>query len=312
MAAWTDGYPFRESLVVDPGSRSLPDTIASIASSPLSQAETTAILRQYSLETAAHDAYVRFFQLYALPAFDAAAREELAHADAVRLLAVRYGLSLPAGYGEYQGAYDNFRTQGEAGPKEALEAAARMEEFVIDQLSNSIRMTDNSDVATVFSEIGDASFAHLRTSLRAIVARDATTAVSAAGYLSLEDALSAPAFHGRLVSRLRLAAENAVSGTGSAPYGPSAQGLGPSSDRPYAGWENRYHSSVQRQLRDAVEKKYGPKLRSMGRYSLQETLARVDAAIEALEDRALSDAEKERLLNAYQTLRAYVVELLNR
>lgn len=246
--------------------------------------------------------YVRFYQLYGISVFDSAARAKQEHADAVRLLVTRYGLSLPAGYGEYQGIYDTIRTQGEVGAREALESSVRIEEYLIDQLSNSIKMTDSSDVATVFAFVGDASFGQLRTHLRTIIARDSITNVSAEGYLSLQDVLSAPNFRGRLVERLRKAAETPPCGQCSCPTDGSS----------YVGWENRYHSEVQRQYRNAVENKYGPRLRNMGRYSLQAMLARVDAAIEDLDYRDLSAVEKEKQLNAYLALREYVIRLLGK
>ncbi|MDD3646436.1 MAG: DUF2202 domain-containing protein [Candidatus Gracilibacteria bacterium] len=161
--------------------------IADIEPSDLSDFEAERLTYQYSEEMVARDAYNYLYELYGIQTFKNIALSEAQHMEAVKILLDRYGLDAPNGYGELQDEFDNLKAEGEKGLKEALEVGAKIEMLDIDDIVKTIKSTDNDDIKAIFTNIGGASYNHLRGFLNALSNNGYETDLDYSDYLSEED-----------------------------------------------------------------------------------------------------------------------------
>lgn len=89
------------------------ELLASIPTSPLSEAEKLALSYGYSEEMVARDAYNYFYSLYKIETFQRIATSEQQHMDAVKTLLDRYSLPIPTGYGTLESTFDTLKAEGE-------------------------------------------------------------------------------------------------------------------------------------------------------------------------------------------------------
>lgn len=86
--------------------------------------------------------------------------------------------------------------------KEALEVGLKIEMLDIKDISDTIKTTNNEDVKLVFTNIGGASYNHLRGFARQIDMNGFTTAIDFSTYLSAADVASKGSLKYKLTDRL--------------------------------------------------------------------------------------------------------------
>jgi hypothetical protein len=142
--------------------------IANIPASDLTDKEEEILIYGYEEERLARDVYNYLADLYPdEEVFSKIASSEQKHMDSVEVLLDRYNMDVPTGYGDLQSTVDALKTQGEKSLKDALEVGLQIEVLDIEDIEDAILNTDNDDFKVVFTNIGGASYNHMRSFLKA-------------------------------------------------------------------------------------------------------------------------------------------------
>ena len=135
----------------------------------LSAEETAALLYMREEEKLAHDVYITLYEQWGLPLFQNISRSEQAHADSIKTLIDRYGLTDPASstVGVFtdpalQALYTDLVARGSQSLAEALKVGAAIEEIDILDLQADLAQADNADIVQVFNNLLKGSYNHLR------------------------------------------------------------------------------------------------------------------------------------------------------
>ena len=163
------------------------EMLADIPSSDLSDKEKEILSYGYSEEMLARDVYNYLYELYSEEVFKKIAASEQKHMDAVQVLLDRYDLDTPTWYGDLQSTYNVLKDKGEEWLKEALEVGIQIEILDIKDIEDAILNTDNDDFKIVFTNIGWASYNHLRWFIKALDNNDLDTNIDYSDYLSTTD-----------------------------------------------------------------------------------------------------------------------------
>ncbi len=138
----------------------------------LSAAAHAALLFQIDEERMAHDLYVAFGEAWDLRPFRNIAAAETRHAAALKALAERAGVTVPAATpgtyatAEVQARYDALLAQGQISAMEALQASAFVEEQDIVDLRALAATTDSPDLESVVAALETGSTHHLNAFVR--------------------------------------------------------------------------------------------------------------------------------------------------
>lgn len=135
---------------------------------PLSQAESDALLYVREEEKLAHDVYVFLYNKWNLPVFQNIANSEQTHTDAIKTLITRYGLQDPAlaAVGKFtdpdlQKLYEDLTKQGSISIAEALKVGGAVEEIDILDLQQHLTEITHADLRQVFQNLLNGSYNHL-------------------------------------------------------------------------------------------------------------------------------------------------------
>lgn len=136
--------------------------------------ESKELLYMREEEKMAHDFYSLMYEKWGLRPFGNIKEAEARHMQAVKTLLDRYSISDPVTTSEYgifssekiKGLYDNFLKQGNLSAKDALLAAAELEEVDIVDLKKGIKESDNDDIRFVYDNLVRGSENHLRAFVR--------------------------------------------------------------------------------------------------------------------------------------------------
>ena len=135
----------------------------------LSDAEIESLMKMREEEKFAHDVYLKFYELWDQPVFQNIANSEEAHTSAVLNLINGYELDDPAleGEGEFSNPdfaalYTSLVAEGAESLEAALRAGAFIEEYDIADLIELLSVTENEDVARVYTNLLNGSESHLR------------------------------------------------------------------------------------------------------------------------------------------------------
>lgn len=162
-----------------------PDSfISNIEKSDLSSSEEQSLYYQYSEEKLAHDIYTYFYELYWTQVFSNIASSESKHMEAVKVLLDRYDLEIPTTYWELQDTYDALKAEWEKLLQSALEVWVTIEMLDIEDIVDTIKETDNDDIKLVFTNIGWASYNHLRWFLNTLSMNNLETDIDFSYYLT--------------------------------------------------------------------------------------------------------------------------------
>ncbi|USN59292.1 MAG: DUF2202 domain-containing protein [Candidatus Peribacteria bacterium] len=153
----------------------------------LSEAEKEMLYYGYSEELLAHDMYLYFYELYGTPTFKNIADSEQEHMTAVKTLLDRYELDIPTDYGELTDEFAALKAEGEESLLKALEVGVKIELLDIEDIAQTIRTTDNDDFRIIFTNIGGASYNHLRGFLTAINNAGLETEIDYSDYITDEE-----------------------------------------------------------------------------------------------------------------------------
>lgn len=181
------------------------DMIADIPASDLSDKEKEILSYGYSEELLARDVYNYLYELYGEEIFSRIADSEQKHMEAVEVLLDRYELDIPSGYGDLQSTYEALIAEWEKGLKEALEVGLQIEILDIEDIEEAIKETDNDDFKIVFTNIGGASFNHMKAFVNALNDNNLTTDIETWEFLSADDLESRWPLKYKLAERLEVA-----------------------------------------------------------------------------------------------------------
>lgn len=166
------------------------EMLENIALQDLSDDEREMLYYGYSEELLARDMYNYFYELYWVETFKNIADSETKHMEAVKVLLDRYELDSPSDYGELVDEFDALKTEWEKWLKEALEVGLKIEILDIEDISETIKSTDNDDFKIIFTRIWGASYNHMRWFLKALTNNSLETDIDYSDYLSSEDLAS--------------------------------------------------------------------------------------------------------------------------
>lgn len=177
--------------------------LTTIPVATLSEAEKTALIYQYREEMVARDLYSYFATVYPDAVFSNISKSEQQHMDAVRVLLDRYSLPLPTGYANFQSTFDTLKAEGNSSRQAALEVGLKIEMLDIEDNLKTIKMTDNEDIQLVFTNIGGASYNHLRGFSKALNTNGYQTSVDISKYLSANEVNSRGSLQNKLIETLK-------------------------------------------------------------------------------------------------------------
>ncbi|MDD2907543.1 MAG: DUF2202 domain-containing protein [Candidatus Gracilibacteria bacterium] len=184
------------------GMHNTSDLLIGVPTSELSAEEKQELLYGYNEETLAHDLYTYFYELYNFQTFSNIASSEAEHQTAVKVLLDRYNLEVRAPYGELNETYAALKAEGEISLQKALEVGIKIEMLDIDDISKTIKNTDNDDLKIVFTNIGGASCNHLRAFARGLSYSGLTTDIDYSDYLPKDEINSTGSLKYKLAEKL--------------------------------------------------------------------------------------------------------------
>lgn len=145
--------------------------------SALSQNDKDKLLFMREEEKLARDVHQFLYQKWPVNVFNNIAKSEQQHMDPVQALLDTYGLPDPARaeVGEFnnqivQTLYDQLIARGSISALDAYKVGAYIEEIDIKDLEEAISSTQVSDLASVYTQLMNASYNHLRAFTRQIIA----------------------------------------------------------------------------------------------------------------------------------------------
>jgi hypothetical protein len=149
----------------------LEDTLGSMPTGELNQAEIEGLLYMREEEKLARDVYLRLWETWGLPIFQNISQSEETHMEAIRVILERYGLEDPAaatGVGVFtnptlQSLYDQIVAQGSQSLQDALKVGLAVEEIDILDLEEYLAQTNKSDIIMVYKNLLKGSRNHLRS-----------------------------------------------------------------------------------------------------------------------------------------------------
>ena len=153
----------------------------------LSDIEIDLLQKQYEEEMMSNELYTSFYEMYGIETFKKIAASEAKHLEAVKALFDRYELELPTNYDHIKDLYEELKEKGSKSAFDALEVWIKIEFVDIDDIVKAIKSTDNDDMKIVLTNIGWASYNHLRGFLKAIDSNGYETDLDYSPYLNESD-----------------------------------------------------------------------------------------------------------------------------
>jgi len=305
--------------------------------SDLSEEEEEALYYQYREEKLARDIYNYFDSLYNEDVFENIADSEQTHMDAVKILLDRYDLDVPTGYGELEDEYDALKSEGEESLKKALEVGVKIEILDIEDIVDTLTETDNDDIKVIFTNIGSASYNHLRGFLLALDNNGYETDIDYSDYLDEDYADQRGSLKDLILDRLEeeeveLPDDYSVCG-GRWIYDDEEDNNDEdeedNDDNGYNTWKGssnaqssrfergndvsaRVNNSKKSRYKTAIASKYSERINKFSPQTREKLIDAIDSLIEKVEDdSSYSDDEKETYISLYEALREYIVDSLD-
>ncbi|NUJ97967.1 DUF2202 domain-containing protein [Candidatus Gracilibacteria bacterium] len=289
------------------------EMLANVATGSLSSQEEQDLYYQYREEMLARDMYNYFYSLYSEETFKNIASSEQQHMDAVKSLLDRYNLTVPSGYGELQDEFDSLKDKGNDSLKDALEVGLKIEMLDIEDIVDSLKTTDNDDIKLILSNIGGASYNHLRGFALALTKNSLTTSIDYSAYLDTSDTDNKGNIKDKLMERLdaegitlpaKVGAKNGAYGDMQNDNNSGKTNTGNNTNKNSQNKKDKYKTSIK--------SKYGKSIEKLNDSSKGKILNKVNSAIDKVENSSTySDAEKQNYLSIYEALKEYIEELLN-
>lgn len=280
------------------------DMLVGVPLQDLSEDEKNDLLYSYSEETLAHDMYMYFYELYGQQTFLNIANSESEHQAAVKALLDRYGLETPTDYGELSDEFEALKAEGEQGLKEALEVGVKIEILDIEDIAETILSTDNDDMKIIFTNIGGASYNHLRGFVKALNNNGFETELDYEMYVTDEEIASMEMIKDKMAEKViseggtlpeqaspeaiaeRCANKQSGQGQGNSAGKGMGNGQGNENGAYYNANINKYVTSnvvaAKNRYKNAVESKYTAPIANLSDETLEILLERIDVMIEEI------------------------------
>ncbi len=280
------------------------DMIANIPSSDLTDKEEEILIYGYEEEMLARDVYNYLADLYPEEeVFSKIASSEQKHMDAVEVLLDRYNFDVPTWYGDLQSTVDALKAQGTKSLKDALEVGLQIEVLDIEDIEDAIMNTDNEDFKVVFTNIGWASYNHMRAFLKAFESNGLTASTDTSEFLSSDDMDKKWPLKYKLAERLEAEwielPEQVNSETLKSKW-PKSDTHGDSMSK----WKwssmsksmngSKVNVSLKNEYKAKYEAKYGSLIEKMTDSQLETFIWKVDDIIEKVNVGSYSEATKEK------------------
>ena len=277
----------------------------------------------YSEEMLAHDMYMYFYELYGVNTFQNIANSELEHMTAVKALLDRYELDIPTDYGELSDEFDALKAEWEESLQKALEVWIKIEMLDIEDIAETIRTTDNDDFKIMFTNIGGASYNHLRGFVSWLANNWLTTDIDYSEYLSEEEvATKWGALKTKMAEKLEAEGvelpEQAKSSTikencdNEAGQQGQAQWKGMWKNNDKANY-NKYanNSILKAKYKNAYAIKYGSIIGKMSDDKIESFVWKIDDLVVKVNNSTASDLTKEKYNAMLMALREIALENLD-
>lgn len=301
------------------------DLLEGVPLQTLSEAEKEMLYYGYSEELLAHDMYMYFYELYAVQTFQNIANSELEHMTAVKTLLERYNLEIPTDYRVLTDTFDELKTQGEESLQKALEVGVKIELLDIEDIAETIRTTDNDDFKIMFTNIGGASFNHLRWFLKALDNNGLETQLDYSAYLSEDDlATKWGSLKSKMAEMLEAEGEVLPVQASSATIKENCDTEQSENNTWNANWkgnqsqstgniqnknnENSYNATLQAEYKNTYEAKYWDIISSMDDEKLLTLITKIDELITLVQTEDYTFIVKQKYNAMLYALREIAVE----
>ncbi len=163
------------------------DMISDIPAWVLDDKEKESLINQYGEEKMARDLYAYAYEKYSVQTFGNITNAEQQHMDAIKVLLDRYNIEAPSDYAADNELYNTLKDKIDLSEKDAIEVGIMVEKVDIDNILADIKNTDNDDLKVIFTNIGWASYNHLRGFIKALNNNSYTTEISYSDYLNNDE-----------------------------------------------------------------------------------------------------------------------------
>jgi len=163
------------------------DMILNIDKQDVNTTEIDLLKKQYEEEMMANELYNSFYEMYGVQTFKNIAASEAKHMEAVKALLDRYNIDTPSNYDHIQVLYEELKSKWELSLLDALEVWVNIEKVDIDDIIIAIKYTDNNDIKIIFTNIGWASYNHMRWFVKALNNNNLNTSIDYSDYLNSKD-----------------------------------------------------------------------------------------------------------------------------
>ena len=162
--------------------------VDNIPMSDVNDTEKEILINQYGEERMARDLYAYAAEKYPnVNTFSNITKSEQEHMDALKVLLDRYDIDAPSDYAKDNDLYVTLKNKIDLSEKDAIEVWLMVEMVDIDNIAEDIRNTDNDDFKVVLTNIGWASFNHLKGFVNALNNAGYTTDLEWTKYISEDD-----------------------------------------------------------------------------------------------------------------------------
>ena len=288
--------------------------IESVEIQDVNAIEIDLLEKQYEGEMMANELYTSFYEKYWVETFKNIADSEAKHMEAIQVLLDRYGIETPTNYDHIQSLYEHLKVKWELSLKDALEVWVSIEKVDIDDIITAIKSTDNDDIKIILTNIGWASYNHMRGFVKALNNNNLTTDIDYSDYLSEDD------INTKWPIKVKLA-EKLESEWVELPEQASSQYINEKCAKEQANknkseqvnkwkqWQNKsnYNSSEKNQYKV----KYGTVISKMSDDKLNTLIEKIDILSEKINDWNYSSTTKQKYNSILSALRELAVENLD-
>ena len=169
-------------------SENMADLIKDVPASDLNETEQTLLINQYGEEKMARDLYAYAAEKYPnINTFSNITSSEQKHMDAIKVLLDRYDIEAPSDYAKDNDLFVTLKNKIDQSEKDAIEVGITVEMVDIDNIAADIKATDNDDLKIILTNIGGASYNHLRGFVNALQNAGYETDLEWTNYISEDD-----------------------------------------------------------------------------------------------------------------------------
>ncbi len=289
-----------------------------VARQDVSETEKTFLINQYGEEKMARDLYAYAYKKYWVNTFSNITKSEQKHMNAIKTLLDRYDISAPSDYASDNDLYNTLKAKIDESEKDAIEVGIMVEKVDIDSIVADIKATDNDDIKIILTNIGWASYNHLRWFINALSKAGYSTDISYSDYLSDEEVNSKWGW-----LKVKLAEKLEAEGV-SLPEQASSKSIKANCDKKWFGWHSKWKGQVNWQIQNnwidvnvknkyktVIKTKYSSFLDKMSEEKLKSTLLKIETFKATIKNNSKYSIEtKKRYWAILEALKEVIEEKL--